>query len=232
MTEFTMLQWKADVLADRGLPDVGFPVPVSAFPEILSQGTELSPAQLLFWFQEYYGEEAESSGSTEAAMLALTELLAPDDDTEVLSAEGDNWFLEFGPVNYRNTVIAIQRWGELLALIAPRCDGRLRVAVYRPLDSKALRSLTSLGINPHPESGVAMRENNWEYAKDSSCHTTSALYAAMAGKSHLTFWEFGLGDCGDGKLDDGIVAAAERGPMASALALTQVGVNYEYRQDD
>jgi hypothetical protein len=76
----------------------------------------------------------------EPAMDRLAGLLAPDDAREVLSASGDDWWLEIGPVDLEASLVTVQRGDDLVAAITRREDGRLRVAVFRPLDAKSARN--------------------------------------------------------------------------------------------
>jgi hypothetical protein len=112
-------------------------------------------------------------------------LLDTSDERESTTAAGDIWWLEVGPVNLNDELIAIQRAEHLLAAIVPRSDGRLRLAVYQPLDAGSIRLLISLVRKPHPENGVALRENNWEYALDASAGN-GQFYAADAGRPYLS----------------------------------------------
>lgn len=81
----------------------------------------------------------------EPAMARLAELLAPDDDATATTLAGDDWWLELAPVDVTDEILTIQRDGELIAAIAPREDGRLRVAVYRPLDAESAGMLIRSG---------------------------------------------------------------------------------------
>lgn len=94
-------------------------------------------------------------------------------------------------------LVTIQRADALIAAITARNDGRLRVAVFRPLDAKSAEYLIGLGQVPHPEHGVCMRENNWEYALDCSAGNGN-YYAADRGEAYLSYWEKGLGISWDG----------------------------------
>src|SRR5207302_304654 len=46
----------------------------------------------------------------------------------------------------------------------------------------------ALSLLPHPEHGVCMRENNWEYARDCSAGMAN-FYAFERGEAHLAWWE-------------------------------------------
>src|SRR5690606_7701925 len=130
-------------------------------------------------------QEAASDGEAdwkhlEPAMSRLSAMLAPEDERDVISAAGDTWWVEVGPADLRDKLVTIQRGDNLIAAIVPRDDGRLRVAVFRALDARSARYLTGLGQVPHPERGVCMRENNWEYALDCSAGTGN-YYASERG---------------------------------------------------
>lgn len=127
----------------------------------------------------------------------MSELITTGDQGAVISASGQNWWFEIGPVDLNSELVTVQRGSDLIAAITPRADGRLRVAVYQSLDAKSAECLTSLGQIPHPEHGVNMRENNWEYALDCSAHMGN-YYAADRGDAYLSYWSKGLGISWDG----------------------------------
>jgi ADP-ribosylglycohydrolase len=127
----------------------------------------------------------------------MSELITRGDQGEVISASGQNWWLEIGPVDLNRELVTVQHGSELIAAITPRPDGRLRVAVYRSLDSERAAFLTSVGQVPHPEKGVHMRKNNWEFALDCSAHM-GQYYAAERGEAYLSYWAKGLGVSLDG----------------------------------
>lgn len=158
-------------------------------------------------------------------MARLAELVAPDDVRDVISAASEEWWLEIGPVALNGPVIAIQRNDELLAALARRDDGRLRVACYRPLDAKSIGNLMALGQIPHPVHGVCMRENNWEYALDASAGT-GQFYAYERGEAYLTYWSNGLGDRGDGQIHEAWIAKRTMLPRQAAHVALEIGVNY------
>jgi ADP-ribosylglycohydrolase len=112
---------------------------------------------------------------------------------------GDGWWLEIGSVNLDRQLVTIQQGGSLLVAIASRDDGRLRAAIYQPLDARSIEILLGLAVNPHPETGdVKFRETNWEYALDSASGMRHA-YANQRGESYLSYWAHGLGIGSDGE---------------------------------
>ena len=197
MQNFAEIHLKPETLERYGLPDILFPVPKAELQVALSGDGELPLAAMLHGLQQRSRDGEAQWQQVEHAMDRLAELLAPDDHREVISAAGDNWWLEIGPVDLRGRLVAVQRGDVLVAAVSAREDRRLRVAVYRPLDAKSAEYLIGLGQVPHPEHGVCMHENNWEYALDCSAGNGNH-YAADRGEAYLSYWEKGLGVSWDG----------------------------------
>jgi hypothetical protein len=180
-----------------GLPDIPYSIPATDLVAALLDDGGLPLAMMLHGLQQRSRDGDSQWQQVEPAMDRLAELLAPDDDAEVISAAGDYWWLEIGPVNLGAKLVTIQRRDVLIAAMTPRDNGRLRVAVFRPLDAKSAEYLIGLGQVPDPEHGVCMRENNWEYALDCSAGMGN-YYAADRGEPYLSYWEKGLGISSDG----------------------------------
>lgn len=197
MQNFAEIHLKPETLERYGLPDILFPVPKAELQVALSGDGELPLAAMLHGLQQRSRDGEAQWQQVEHAMDRLAELLAPDDHREVISAAGDNWWLEIGPVDLRGRLVAVQRGDVLVAAVSAREDRRLRVAVYRQLDAKSAEYLIGLGQVPHPEHGVCMHENNWEYALDCSAGNGNH-YAADRDEAYLSYWEKGLGVSWDG----------------------------------
>lgn len=197
MTDWTELHLEPQTLARHGLPDIAYPVRSRTLQRTSDKREGLPMMELLFGLQEHSQNGDADWRQMEAAMDHLARCLMADDPQEVVPVSGDNWWLEIGPVDLNGKLVTIQRGGCLIAAMAPREDGRLRVAVFRPLDAKSVAYLIGLGLAPHPEHGVCMRENNWEYALDNSVGSRYA-YADARGEAYLSYWEKGLGISWDG----------------------------------
>lgn len=221
---------KPQVLARLGLPDLAYPVPVHELPAVVGDGGQLPFAVLLHGLQQKARDGQAPWRALEPAMNRLAELAAPDDDRDVVVARSDDWWLEIGPVDLGGRIVTIQRGDCLIAAFSPRPDGRLRVAVYRPLDAKSARYLVSASVHPHPVHGVAMRENNWEYLLDAS-GSISHCYAAQRGEAHLSRWDQGIGIECNGEVDQAWRAMRELVPRRAAVVATQVGVYYSLAEE-
>ena len=197
MQKLTELHLKPALLKRYGLPDIAYPMSAADMQPALQEDGELPLADMLYGLQQHSSDGEAQWQQIEPAMDRLAELLAPDDPSQIISAAGDHWWLEIGSVDLESKLVTIQRAGALVAAISAREDGRLRVTVFRPLDAKSAEYLIGLGQVPHPEHGVCMRENNWEYALDSSAGNGN-YYAAEQGEAYLSYWEKGLGISWDG----------------------------------
>ena len=225
MQNLAELQLKPETLERYGLPDIPYPMPAADMQSALVAGGELPLAVMLHGLQQRSRAGDTQWQQVEPAMDRLAELLEPDDAREVISAAGDHWWLEIGPVDLGAKLVTIQRGDALVAAITARDDGRLRVAVFRPLDAKSAEYLIGLGQVPHPEHGVCMRENNWEYALDSSAGNGNH-YAADRGEAYLSYWEKGLGISWDGTDVPEWRNQKNVGARPAARVVTELGIYY------
>ena len=230
MPNFADLHLKSDVLARFGLPDIPYPLPSADLESVLSGGGELPLAMMLHGLQLSGREGGAEWKKYEQAMTRLAELLAPDDGRDVISAAGDHWWVEIGPLDLNGKLVTVQRGDELIAAITPRHDGRLRVSVFRPLDAKSAEYLTGLGQLPHPEHGVCMRENNWEYALDCSAGNGN-YYASERGEAYLSYWEKGLGISWDGTEIPEWRQQTNLVPRPAAHVIVELGVAHSLSED-
>jgi hypothetical protein len=187
---------KPETLVRYGLPDIAYHVFLSDSESTSLADGELPLSEMLYGLQLRSRNGDAPWRQFEPAMNRLGKLLMSDCDREVIALAGKTWWLEFGPVDLSAKLVTIQRNDVLIAAIAPRRDGRLRVATFRPLDAKSAEYLIGLGQVPDAEHGVCMRESNWEYALDCSAGTGN-WYAFDRGEAHLSNWGKGLGISSD-----------------------------------
>jgi hypothetical protein len=231
MPAIAELHLKAKVLARYGLPDIAYPVAAEDLHSSISNDGELPLELLLFRLQQRSRAGDAPWQLLEPAMDRLAELLAPDDSRDVLSAAGDTWWLEVGPVDLSERLVTVQRGDTLIAAIRPREDGRLRIAAYRPLDTKSAHYLIGLGLRPHPVHGVNMRENNWEYALDASA-SMGNTYADQRGEAYLSYWQRGIGLPRDGHAIAGWHEKRALRPRPISHVIAELGVHSVLSADD
>lgn len=217
------LRLKPGTLALYDLPDILYPMPLEA----MSGHGELPFALMLAQLQQRAKDGACDWRSLEQALDRLAQLVAPQDPRPVLAAAGEEWWIEVGPVDLTGPIVTIQRGHKLIAAMSAIEGGRLRVATYRPLDAKSAEYIIVLSRRPHPEYGVNMRENNWEYALDCSAGAGN-FYAFERGEAHLSYWENGLGFVSDGTKDLNWLVMRDLPCRPPALTLAELGVHYGY----
>ncbi len=196
MDDSTGLRLNTEALAQYGLPDIPYPINAPRLAECLQHEGQLPFAALLHGLQERSATVAAGWQALEPAMERLAELIAPTDERPLISAAGEDWWLEIGPVELDGPLVTIQREEYLIATIMRRADGRLRIAAFRALDGKSARYLMDLARTPHPQYGVAQREDNWEYARDQAA-ANGNFYAADRGEAYVSGWDRGLGISAD-----------------------------------
>jgi hypothetical protein len=221
------LHLKPATLAQYKLPDISYPMTLETFDAALADDGQLPIASMLFELQVRSRAGDAVWQQLEPAMDRLAQLIAPEDPRQVLTAAGDNWWLEVGPVDLDGPIVTIQRGHKLIAAMAATEVGRLRVASFRPLDAKSATYLIGLGQKPYLDQGVCMRENNWEYALDCSAGTGN-YYAADRGEAHLSYWQSGIGKVADGTQDAHWLAMKELTSRPATVVVAELGVQYSF----
>lgn len=219
-----------DMLELHGLPNIGYPVSVEGIDAVIGAGGELPFALMLHGLQQASADGDVDWMSLEPAMARLGQLIAPQDGRTQASAAGAEWWIEIAPVDLTAPIVTIQRGDCLIAAMAPREDGRLRLAAYRPLDANSAEHIIALALRPYGEEGtVCMRANNWEYALDCSAGT-GQFYAAARGQSYLSNWLEGMGSRQDVEVDPSWIAAATSQPRPASTVAIELGVAYAYSE--
>lgn len=222
-------KFKPEFLERFDLPDILFPITLQGLEAAISNPSEPAFAEMLFALQLRSSEEAADWISLESAMDRLAELIMPHDPRGIIDVAGESWWLEIGYVDLAERIVTIQREDKLIAAISPRTDGRLRIACYRPLDAKSAAYLIGLGLIPHPDDGVCMRENNWEYALDCSAGSGN-WYVFERGEAHLSYWESGIGHKRDGSEDLPWFRQRDLSSREPAKVAMELGVHYSLQE--
>jgi len=227
--EFIEIRLKGSFLDQVGLPDIDYPVPIHNLESSLFGTGNISYASLLYWLQVKSNQVEQDWKQYSPAMDRLAELIVPPDDQQVVVARSDAWWVELGSVDMRGKLVTIQKGEDLIAAISKREDGRLRMATFWPLDSCAVEHVFGLARHPHPEHGVNMRENNWEYALDASA-SMGNVYASERGDSYLSYWEYGIGIQHDKSEVQTFSKYALETPRKPSVAAIELGVYYEFAE--
>lgn len=224
MDEFITIKLNESFLEQYDLPDILYPIPTSRFEKIVESG-EL-PFNLILYFLQEYGGSLSEWQSIEPAIHKLTILIAPSENHSYVNVNGDNWFIVCREVDLAQEIVTIQRGDHLIAAIRPLPDGRLVCSAYRPLDAKSAEYLIALSALPHPDHGVCMRENNWEYALDCSAGMGN-MYASERGEAYLSYWQYGLGISSDKNVMEDWYNQRSLIAVNPKYTAVQIGIYYE-----
>lgn len=131
--KFINIRLKPSLLEELNLPDIDYAIPMELFSESLD-ADKLPLSPMLFGLQNI-------ENVTDNIIMAksrLAHILSPDDNRDIITACGDSWWLELGPIDMSNEMVTIQQSNNLIGVIQSREDGRLRIATYKMLDKKSL----------------------------------------------------------------------------------------------
>ena len=152
-----------DALGVLGLPAIPYPVALPVFQAAVANDGELPLADMLHGLQLRAAHGADWQ-RLEAAMERLSELIAGDDARPLVTVRGADWWLEIGSVDATVEAISVHRGDSLLARLADRGDGRLRLAAFRPLDGSAIALILALA-RVDGDDGAASAAQGWTRAR-------------------------------------------------------------------
>jgi hypothetical protein len=225
--DFVFLQLQPEFLKESDLPPTNYPVPKDELEKILSSDGSVGFPFMLYWLQEYSECLAVEWKTLDTAMLRLSEIIAPKDNMQIGDINTPDFYLELQQNDLEKETITIQRGGRVLVTIRPTTDFKLSISVFHPLDAKSIRYLMVMARHPHPEYGVQMRENNWEFALDNAAGGAGSFYADQRGESYLAYWKNGLGILNDEGSEDSYKEYRQKVPLMPNIIAAQIGTFYE-----
>jgi ADP-ribosylglycohydrolase len=199
MSEFVVLKFKPDALQKWQLPDQDYYLPTEALIAGVINHASLLPELLLHGLQTKLASPDVAAKSFDSAMSALFDVLyKPDLETET-GTDGNNWSVKYGDIDLTtDEIVTIQRQNRLLA--AFRQEGpNLIICAYEPLDSDALNLVKSVCKDVDRMANEVIGQNKLKYAARLS-GGFGQMYAADAGNTYLSYWQYGLGVSSDGTL--------------------------------
>lgn len=231
MDEYIQLELKSDFLKKHNLPNVHYPIPTSSLQYVLNSGGNIDLHSLLFWFQCYSSSLKNEWKEIEPALLRLAQILATKNDDSVGDIYTPDFYLHIKQMDISQELITISRKDKVLVAIQPHLNLTISIAVFYPLDAKTISLLIDLGKCPHPQYGVSMRKNNWEYALDVAAQKTSSIYAKERGDSYLSYWNNGLKFLSSEQDDMNLKSYHTKTQMKPNIVASQIGTYYERMED-
>jgi hypothetical protein len=227
---FGDLRWKAELMREYSLPEIGYPVPYAAIKAAVSGQLDIGFEELLYWLQVYTAILQVRWRDYGLSMLRLAELTTIEPPVDVIALEGKTFWLELGCVDrLNNDIVTIQRDDELLGAFEARNDGTLRFEAYHSLDARAIGFVTGLALKPNADGSIPMQRSNWESALAGSAGM-GQVYAAQRGDCYLSRWEFGLGISADGTRVAGWHEQRAKRPQKPRFVATQIEIFTSFQQ--
>ncbi|MCG5547513.1 hypothetical protein [Halorhodospira halochloris] len=138
MEELAEVRLHKKTLDILGLPDRPFPLPIDALELIIAEHEEFFAHLLLHGLQLEARSGTADWLANEPLIDKLLDYITPPDDRVTLTGEGEEWFVEYGPVDLKHAEqVTIQRGLQVIASITDSGKGPLCLAAYRPLDAKS-----------------------------------------------------------------------------------------------
>jgi hypothetical protein len=225
------LHLRPATLQRLGLPDLPWPVVAARLPELITAGEHLPLAELLHGLQV----RAEAGEADWPELEPLLRLLAqriapPEDERAQVTARGETWVIEIGPVDLSAPLVTVQRDMDLIAAMQALPDGRLRVATFQALCGHAARWLIDLNTHPDRETGVHFFPTHWDHALYQAGKVTQFM-ASGRGEAHLSGWPRGLGLTPDGTVLPEWHVQRELLPRRAAEVAVELGVWWALHED-
>ena len=229
---FMQISFKKEFLKENNLINIEYPVPLDLATKISAKDSHIDFADMLFWLQEYSSSlKNDSWEDLEPAMLRLSEVIAQKNNDPVGNIHTPDFYIHVQPHKLDKELISIMRRDKVLAVILPGDKLTISIMVFYPLDARSIRCLMDIAKHPHPEHGVSLRENNWEYALDCAAPTMGSMLAQEDGRSYFAYWEYGLGVNHKMKMDyDYTHYYTQRQTMPNVVA-AQIGTYYTRMED-
>lgn len=120
MPNWSELHLTPQALRQYGLPDIAYPIRAQALQQAMTNQANLPLAELLFGLQERSRDGDADWQKLEPVVDRLAGQLMPDDGRETVTAAGDNWWIEIGPVDLNGKLVTVQRGNFLIAAISRR----------------------------------------------------------------------------------------------------------------
>ena len=173
MHQMIELHPRPDALLGLGLPAIPYPVALPTFQAAVANDGELPLSDMLHGLQLRASAPDAKWQALAPAMARLAELLAEDEAAPVATVAGDGWHLELGPLDHGEPALALSRDGALLAAVAARPDGGLRMATWQPLDAGSADLLMASASVAAAAAGDA-----WTQARAAACADAADSIAA------------------------------------------------------
>ena len=189
---FTQIILPSEVLAALGLPDIPYEVPTVYFDHYGVALDDPPLEAMLYALQKRAAHEKADWLKLGPAMDALVHALGERVWSGARIIDRPDFSLPLAEVDLDGDVIAIQRQGRIVAVLAQTDGGRIKAQLFHPPCARTVETLIGFSRNADENGKLPYYGTPWNSAEDAAA-SNGQYYAAMEGRTFLAHWSHGVG---------------------------------------
>ena len=180
------------ILTSLGLPDIPYEVP-KAFLDYVGIDLDAPPlAAMLFALQKRAEDGKADWLKLAPAMDALVMALLNQGEAQMATNEHGDFTIMLDEIDLDENVIAIQRQGRIIAVLAQAEHGRVKAQLFHPPCARTIEMLIGFSRNADANGTLPYHGSPWNSVEDAAAGN-GQTYAFMDGRTYLAPWSFGVG---------------------------------------
>jgi len=180
------------MLTSLGLPDIPYEVPKLYLDHV---GIDLDApplAAMLFALQKRAEDGKTDWLKLAPAMDALVMALLNCGWSQMVTMGHGDFTIMLDEIDLDENVIAIQRQGRIIAILAQAEHGRVKAQLFHPPCARTIEMLIGFSRNADANGTLPYHGSPWNSVEDAAAGN-GQIYAAMDGRTYLAPWSFGVG---------------------------------------
>ncbi|MFN5823062.1 MAG: hypothetical protein ACK44T_03445, partial [Sphingomonadales bacterium] len=221
---FAEIYLPQSMLTSLGLPDIPYEVPKLYLDHV---GIDLDApplAAMLFALQKRAEDGKADWLKLAPAMDALVMALFNQGGAPMVTIERADFTIMLDEIDLDENVIAIQRQGRIIAVLAQAEHGRVKAQLFHPPCARTIEMLIGFSRNADANGTLPYHGSPWNSVENAAAGN-GQTYAFMDGRTYLAPWSFGVGLGWDQQpIDEWVYARSmlkpwPDGPATGAIAI-------------
>lgn len=180
------------MLTSLELPDIPYEVP-KAYLDHVGIDLDAPPlAAMLFALQKRAEDGKVDWLKLAPAMDALVMALLNCGWSQMVTMGHGDFTIMLDEIDLDESVIAIQRQGRIVAVLAQAEHGRVKAQLFHPPCARTIEMLIGFSRNADANGTLPYHGSPWNSVEDAAAGN-GQIYAAMDGRTYLVPWSFGVG---------------------------------------
>lgn len=180
------------MLISLGLPDIPYEVP-KLYLDHVDIDLDAPPlAAILFALQKRAEDGKADWLKLAPAMDALVSALLNQGEAPMVTMEHADFTIMLDEIDLDENVIAIQRQGRIIAVLAQAEHGRVKAQLFHPPCARTIEMLIGFSRNADANGKLPYHGSAWNSVEDAAAGN-GQTYAFMDGRTYLAPWSFGVG---------------------------------------